>query len=191
MGAFDAFKRIVYGQPSPPATLPETETHPQIQRRNAKTTSKEELISIIERDGGVIVEKLISTDLAARIKADLEPYFKTDIKDESGFFPETTKRASGLLGISDACVELACNKTFIDVANQMLTSVYTGWTGQEQETWRSKPIISSTVAFRVNPGGKQQGLHRDDRYVQQFSHPPHAHWLYSAATTIRAISICQ
>lgn len=163
MGAFDIFRRVVYGQSTPPATPPETESTPQIQRRNAKSTSKEELIRILERDGGVIVEELISTDLATRIKEDLDPYFNNDIKDESGFFPETTKRASGLLGISDACVELACNETFIDVANQMLTSVYTGWTGQEQQTWRSKPIISSTVAFRVNPGGKQQGLHRDDR----------------------------
>jgi hypothetical protein len=34
-----------------------------------------------------------------------------------------------------------------------------------QETVTSKPIISSTVGFRVNPGGKQQALHRDDEFV--------------------------
>lgn len=165
MGAFDAFRRVVFGhgQPSPPSTPTEEKPGTSIERRNARTTTKEELIRIIERDGGVIVEEIISQELAARIKADLEPYFKTDIKDESGFFPETTRRATGLLGISDACVELACNSTFIDVANEMLTSEYTAWTGQEQQTWRSKPYISSTVAFQVNPGGKQQGLHRDDR----------------------------
>jgi ectoine hydroxylase-related dioxygenase (phytanoyl-CoA dioxygenase family) len=165
MGAFDVFKRAVFrqGQPSPPPTPPESKAGKYIERRNAKTTSKEELIQIIERDGGVIVEEIITQDLATKLKSDLEPYFNTDIKDESGFFPETTKRASGLLAISEACVELACNKTFIDVANEMLTSVYTAWTGQEQSTWRSKPYISSTVGFRVNPGGKQQGLHRDDR----------------------------
>jgi ectoine hydroxylase-related dioxygenase (phytanoyl-CoA dioxygenase family) len=165
MGAFDAFKRVIFrhGNPSPSPTPPESKAGNHIERRNAATTSKEELIRIIERDGGVIVEEIISQELAAQIKADLEPYFQNDVKDESNFFPETTKRATGLLGISDACVELACNKTFIDVANDMLTSEYTGWTGQEQQTWRSKPIISSTVAFQVNPGGKQQGLHRDDR----------------------------
>lgn len=165
MGVFDIFRRAVFrqGHSSPPPTPPESKAGPRLERRNARTTSKEELVHIIERDGGVIVEEIITQDLAAQIKADLEPYFNTDVKDESGFFPETTKRATGLLGISDACVELACNKTFIDVANQMLTSEYTAWTGQEQQTWRSKPYISSTVAFRVNPGGKQQGLHRDDR----------------------------
>ena len=165
MGVMQALKRAVfrYGQPSPPSTSPQCNFLPRIERRNAKTTTMGELVQIIERDGGVIVEEIITQDLASRIKADLEPYFNTDVKDESGFFPETTKRATGLLAISDSCVELACNKTFIDVANQMLTSEYTAWTGQEQQTWRSKPIISSTVAFRVNPGGKQQGLHRDDR----------------------------
>jgi ectoine hydroxylase-related dioxygenase (phytanoyl-CoA dioxygenase family) len=167
MGTFETFKRAVsrQGQSSPPPAPRRSKSGKYIERRNAKTTSEEELIEIIKRDGGVIVEELISQELAAKVKADLEPYFDADIKDESGFFPETTKRATGLLGISDACVELACNKTFIDVANKMLTSVYTAWTGQEQHTFRSKPYISSTVGFRVNPGGKQQGLHRDDRYV--------------------------
>lgn len=133
-----------------------------IERRNAHATTTKDLISIIERDGGVIVEEIITPELAARIKADLEPYFDSDKKDPSGFFPETTKRATGLLGISDACVELACNKTYIDVANKMLKSEFTFWTGQKQQTVCNKPVISSTVGFRVNPGGKQQGLHRDD-----------------------------
>lgn len=141
---------------------------PKLERRNAKTTTKQELIRIIERDGGVIVEGLISDDLAQRIKADLKGHFDTDDVDASGFFPETTQRATGLLGISDACVELACNKTFIDVANDVLGSTYTYWDGQKQCTVTTKPIISSTVGFRVNPGGRQQALHRDDRYVKNF-----------------------
>lgn len=170
MGAFNALKRVLSrrGPLSSRPTSPKSIAKKHIERRNAQSATTQELISIIERDGGVIVEDLISKELAAQIKADLEPYFNSDVKDESGFFPETTKRATGLLGISDACVELACNKTFIDVANAMLTSVFTGWNGQEQHTWRSKPYISSTVAFRVEPGGKQQGLHRDDRSVSPY-----------------------
>ncbi|KAK5467755.1 hypothetical protein LTS15_000728 [Exophiala xenobiotica] len=129
---------------------------------NDPATTTELLVSIIERDGGVIVENLISEELARRIKSELKPYFDTDKKDCSGFFPDTTQRATGLLGRSDGCVELATNPTYINVANKMLSSTYTYWSGQEQETVTSKPIISSTVAFRVNPGGRQQVLHRDD-----------------------------
>jgi ectoine hydroxylase-related dioxygenase (phytanoyl-CoA dioxygenase family) len=130
---------------------------------NDPETTTDLLVSILERDGGVVVENIISSEMATRIKSELKPYFDTDKIDASGFFPTTTQRATGLLGRSDACVELAMNKTYIDVANRMLSSTYTYWTGQRQETVTSKPIISSTVGFRVNPGGKQQGLHRDDR----------------------------
>jgi ectoine hydroxylase-related dioxygenase (phytanoyl-CoA dioxygenase family) len=147
--------------PAPASRVP-----PKLARydaRDGKTTTKL-LVSIIERDGGVIVENLISSELASQIKSDLAPYFNTDKIDPSGFFPTTTQRATGLLAKSDACVELACNKTYIDVANAMISSTYTYWTGQTQETVTGKPIISSTVGFRVNPGGRQQDLHRDDGY---------------------------
>jgi ectoine hydroxylase-related dioxygenase (phytanoyl-CoA dioxygenase family) len=132
---------------------------------NDPNTTTDLLVSILERDGGVIVENIISVELASRIKTELKPYFDTDKVDSSGFFPHTTQRATGLLARSDGCVELAMNKTYIDVANRVLSSTYTYWSGQQQETCTSKPIISSTVGFRVNPGGKQQGLHRDDSCV--------------------------
>lgn len=143
---------------------PVSATSPKIARYNAldpKTTT-ELLVSIIERDGGVIVENIITPELAATIKSDLAPHFDTDKVDPSGFFPDTTQRATGLLAKSDACAELACNKTYIDVANAMISSTYTYWSGQTQYTITGKPIISSTVGFRVNPGGRQQELHRDD-----------------------------
>lgn len=137
---------------------------PKIARCDAKdpATTTELLVSVIERDGGVIVENIISQDLATQIKSDLQPYFDTDRVDPSGFFPTTTQRATGLLAKSDACVELALNPIYISVANAMISSTYTYWTGQKQETVTAKPIISSTVGFRVNPGGRQQDLHRDD-----------------------------
>lgn len=138
--------------------------HSKIERMDASDplTTTEALISIIERDGGVIVENIITSELATQIRTDLKPYFDTDKVDPSGFFPSTTQRATGLLGISDACVELACNKTYIDIANKMIGSTYTYWVGQKQVTVTTKPIISSTVGFRVNPGGRQQAIHRDD-----------------------------
>ena len=155
------------GLPTPPQTPEEhaaSKPKPTLTRIDAKDpeTTIDLLVSVIERDGGVIVENVISKELAAQIQTELKPHFDTDKPDKSGFFPKTTQRATGLLGISDGCVELACNKTYIDVANKMLSSSYSYWEGQRQVPVTSKPIISSTVGFRVNPGGRQQGLHRDD-----------------------------
>lgn len=156
---------------APSATEPEQqigtatkEVKPTIARYDARdpSTTAELLVEIINRDGGVIVENLISHELAMQIKEELKPHFDTDRVDTSGFFPSTTQRASGLIGISDGCVELLTVPLFIDVANALLSSEYTYWLSQDKVTVKTKPTISSTVGFRVNPGGKQQRLHRDD-----------------------------
>lgn len=155
---------------------------PTFARLNAtkSSTTPEALISAINQDGGVIVENLIPRELAAQIKTDLKPHFDADIPDKYGFFPATTQRATGLLGFSDACVELACNPLYIAVANALVSSRYTLWRGDRQETVSGKPILTSTVGFRVNPGGRQQVLHRDDKYAfLAWVMPGNGHWLLS------------
>ena len=137
---------------------------PKLVRMSAKdpSTTCSAVIEVIERDGGVIIENLVSDTLVTQIKRDLAPYYDSDTGGTSHFFPSTTSRATGLLGISSACVELALSPLFSAVADAMLTSTYTHWYGKVLKTSVSRPQISSTVGFRVNPGGTQQGLHRDD-----------------------------
>lgn len=158
----------------------------------ASDTTQGNLIATINRDGGVIVENLISRDLAEQIKSDLKPQFDRDTPDKYGFFPVTTQRASGLLSFSDACVELACNPIYTGIANALVSSSYTFWRGDHQETVSGKPIISSTVGFRVNPGGKQQVLHRDDKYAffELILHPRILTYCFGKATITPMIRNC-
>ncbi|RVX72705.1 hypothetical protein B0A52_04103 [Exophiala mesophila] len=139
-------------------------SRPQLCKMDASdpNTTPEAIIEVIERDGGLIVQNLITHDLAQTIKAELKPYFDNDVKDPSGFFPATTQRATGLVGISPACVDYLTTPLLIDVANKLLTSKFTYFLGEKPVTVESKPQISSTVGFRVNPGGTAQALHRDD-----------------------------
>ncbi|KAF3046360.1 hypothetical protein E8E12_005095 [Didymella heteroderae] len=138
--------------------------NPALARADAlsASTTPQHLVDIIKRDGGVIVENLISPSQAERIREDLRPHFDRDKPDQYGFFPSTTQRASGLFAHSDACVDLACAPLFIEVANALVSSTYSFWRGDTKKTVTGKPIVSSTVGFRINPGGKQQVLHRDD-----------------------------
>lgn len=65
----------------PPITSKLTaQSAPSIARYDANSldTTTDLLVSVIERDGGVIVENIISKDLAAQIKAELKPYFDTE-----------------------------------------------------------------------------------------------------------------
>jgi len=137
---------------------------PKIARFDAKdpATTCAALVEVLHRDGGLIVENLITPELAEQIRTELKPYFDTDRIDKTGFFLETTQRASGLIGISPGCIDYLTTPLMLEVANAILTSTYSFWVGEKLRTVVSKPQISSTTGFRVNPGGRQQALHRDD-----------------------------
>ncbi|KIW89226.1 uncharacterized protein Z519_10079 [Cladophialophora bantiana CBS 173.52] len=136
----------------------------QLERLDGKdpSTTFDRVVEIIRRDGGVIINGLLEKEHAGRISAELKPVYEADIPDTSGFFPTTTRRATGLLGVSPACVELATNKLWIDVCNAVLTSTCQPWYGEKRATWTSKPILAGTFGFQIHPGSRQQDLHRDD-----------------------------
>ena len=138
-------------------------TAPSVVRIPATSpTAEVEILAHLESDGVVIVTGMFSRDHVEQVKQDLASHFTSDVVDPSGFFPSTTQRATGLFGISRACVDLAMHPLYLSVANRLLASTFTFYLGTEKKTVVSKPIISSTVGFRVNPGGQQQRLHRDD-----------------------------
>ncbi|KAK2595637.1 hypothetical protein QQS21_006607 [Conoideocrella luteorostrata] len=129
---------------------------------NDPNTTPQLVQSIIERDGAIIIRGFVAKELCERVRKDLKSQFESDRVDESGFFPTTTKRAHGILAYSDATAELLVNSLFQSVASSMLTSNYTYWEGQGKKSVSAKPQIASIVGFRVEPGGTQQALHRDD-----------------------------
>ncbi|KIW68021.1 hypothetical protein PV04_03996 [Phialophora macrospora] len=158
-----------------PVANTSTGTAPTLVRVDARDpgTTADYVQEILERDGAIIVTNLLTREHAEQIRRDLKPHFDRDGGDKSGFFPNTTRRAIGLLGISPACVDLALNPLFNEVASRMLTSTFEYWIGQERQVAVSKPQISSTVGFQVNPGSKQQGLHRDEiDYHVRAGHEP-------------------
>lgn len=124
--------------------------------------AENDILDFLRRDGVVIVVGMYSNVHIQQVKRDLQSHFDSDVIDESGFFPNTTQRVTGLFGISRACIDLATHPLLLGVSNRLLTSTFTFYVGSTKKVVHSKPIISSTVAFRVKPGGEQQGLHRDD-----------------------------
>lgn len=140
-------------------------TSPQLERLDANdaATTHTKIVELVRRDGGVVITGLIGQDHISRIRTELKPAFEADVPDKSGFFPSTTRRATGLLGISDGCVDLATNKLWIDTANAILTSECRPWYGEKRAHFVSKPILAGTFGFQIAPGSRQQDLHRDDR----------------------------
>ncbi|CAF3391610.1 unnamed protein product [Rotaria socialis] len=82
---------------------------------------------------------MFSKEHVGQVRQDLQQKFNTTSADGSPYCATTTRRVSGLFGISNACVDLAMHPLQLAV-----------------------PTISATAAFRLEPGGIRQGLHRDD-----------------------------
>lgn len=141
-----------------------TEAGTSLQSVDASDPSTDAALleSILHRDGAVLVRNLVPRPLCQQLRADLKPSFDADQADGAGFFPKTTKRAFSILSHSDACAELVVNPLFQSVAHRVLESRYRYWEGQQQLEVVGKPQIASIVGFRVETGGKQQALHRDD-----------------------------
>lgn len=138
---------------------------PQLTRLSCKdaATTCGKVVDILRRDGGVILTGFVNLELTRSMSSEMRPLFDADGGDQSGFFPSTTRRATGLLGASDGCVELATNKLWIDVCNTVLTSTCRPWYGERRATFTAKPILTGTFGFQIHPGSRAQELHRDDR----------------------------
>ncbi len=59
-------------------------------------TAEDGILEYLRRDGVVIVTGMLSRNHLEQVKQDLAPHFDSDVVDESGFFPSTTQRATGL-----------------------------------------------------------------------------------------------
>lgn len=128
--------------PSPLVTLPPTATADDIR-------------TITDRDGAVVVQQVLSADLLARIIADLEPHLaninpKTDYDgDAYGAFLPNTKRMEGLIEKSDAVVEAALDQRYLAWAEKSLD-----WCGEIQ--------LNAAQLIEIGPGEAAQVLHRDE-----------------------------
>lgn len=119
------------------------------------TATADDIQAVVDRDGAVIVQQVLSPDLLARIIADLEPHLvginpKTDYDgDAYGAFLPKTKRLEGLVQKSDAVVEAILNERYLAWAEKSLD-----WCGEIQ--------LNAAQMIEIGPGEDAQVLHRDE-----------------------------
>ncbi|KAK8845635.1 hypothetical protein IAR55_006351 [Kwoniella newhampshirensis] len=131
----------------------------------------EKIYSIIARDGGVIVQNLLSPELLEECMQAIEPHFKArkiyDSKasyDELGedFFPEGSLRVYALLAkIPDQVVKIMRLPVWQGIMGRFLNDEYHSFTGEKLIPQKSGYMLGTTAALRLVPGAKPQPLHRD------------------------------
>ena len=138
------------------------------------TSSLEEILAHLERDGGVILTDFVSLEELDKIDEELEPYTKPTgdhagikpIGDHTGYdnlIGKKTLVIPGLVGKSDTIANiLDTNETIEKLLKVILEERYLATFEQHQEELVVEPLVSIALGFCVGHGSPRQALHRDD-----------------------------
>ena len=115
----------------------------------SNSASSEEIIDVLHKDAGVIIDNLLHSDDISRINHDLKPYLKNDVFGRDEFTGFKTKRVGALIARSEACRELALNPLINEVSEKYLSPYCDGYQ------------LHFTSAVSIGPGESKQIFHRD------------------------------
>jgi ectoine hydroxylase-related dioxygenase (phytanoyl-CoA dioxygenase family) len=116
----------------------------------------DKLADVLRRDGGIIIDRLVSADVVERLNADLDPHLAERAPGFSAghddtFYGSNTKRIQGIPAKSRTFVDrLLLDDTLLAVADRVLLP-------NCGDYWMSQ---SETIF--IGPGNPAQELHRDD-----------------------------
>ncbi|MEM7565098.1 MAG: phytanoyl-CoA dioxygenase family protein [Pseudomonadota bacterium] len=123
-----------------------------LQIFNAES-DKHDVAAALQKDGGVIVENQVDSQLIDQISSELRPHFdKTGYKFQNDFNGYRTLRLSGILEISRTAADLIAHQRVIDIADITLLPNCTNYR------------IGSCTAIEILPGEASQKLHSDDNF---------------------------
>ncbi|MDR5799146.1 MULTISPECIES: phytanoyl-CoA dioxygenase family protein [Caballeronia] len=129
----------------------------------------DDVVEVIDRDGGVIVEDMLSPELLERFFADIGPYLERTPYGEEGFTGNKTRRCSALMAKSLHTAEFLTQKHFHGAAEKILLQQPYKFVGVSGEGMLPTLQLSVTQAIQIWPGQGAQSLHRDDA----IHHRPH------------------
>ncbi|CVK92226.1 hypothetical protein FPRO06_08909 [Fusarium proliferatum] len=149
--------------------------NPTHQRNNPEITALpatapiEEIVSVIRRDGGIIIKNFIKPEEADRIQAEADPHYQKVGKYEGTLFPPTDPPLSGFAGKSPTFAHKAINHPVYREASKLLLKEesYPFRDGKRYKCV-SNPVLAVSEAFSRGRS-KAQPLHRDDM-AQHFDH---------------------
>lgn len=113
------------------------------------TAPPDEILSVIERDGAVIVRDVMTADQLDRLRSEIMPYVLATRPGQDGFSGFRTTRTGALVARSPACREL--------VAHPLLHALCEAFLKPNCERWQ----LHLGQVIRIMPGQEAQPIHRD------------------------------
>ena len=112
------------------------------------TATREDVLEIVARDGGVIVDGVLDARMLARVETELRPYLEAAGTGKMEFTGFATQRIGALIARSAACREIALDPLVLGCAREFLKP-------------HGGVQLHFTQAINIGPGETPQELHRD------------------------------
>jgi ectoine hydroxylase-related dioxygenase (phytanoyl-CoA dioxygenase family) len=121
-----------------------------------------DVIQVLERDGGAIVEDFLTRETLEGLRRDLVPLLERQSVGRDGFAGFKTRRLSALFAHTRHCSAIATHPLFLRPAEHFLCKPRDVWVGEDRLTLAADIRIGVTQAIQLAPGQGAQPLHRDD-----------------------------
>ncbi|MCY1406451.1 Phytanoyl-CoA dioxygenase (PhyH) [compost metagenome] len=131
-------------------------------KRVSNTTSVDNICEILERDGGIIIEDMVSRKTLDAFFADIQPFLDRVQFSADGFSGARTRRVSALFAKSLHTAEMLTQQQFIETAERSLAHPFPMMSGEARVMVKPTIQVCCTQAIDIWPGQKAQDLHRDD-----------------------------
>jgi len=138
--------------------------------RLSTTVTSGDVIAVLERDGGVIIEDFLAPETLEGLRRDLLPILERQSAGRDGFAGFKTRRLSALFAHTRHCAEIATHPLYLKPAEHFLCRPREVWVGERRSSLAADVRIGVTQAIQLGPGQGAQPLHRDDT-VFLWRHP--------------------
>src|SRR4051812_26782261 len=119
--------------------------------KTVKATASQAIVNeILEEDGCVVIEGVLSEEQVDRLAGELKPHFDAVPVCAGDFYGYATKRISGLVAKSPMCQSMIIHHKVLKIMDHFLLKGCQAY------------HLNLTQAIQIRSGEPQQAIHRDD-----------------------------
>ncbi len=129
----------------------------------ANDATVDELVEVIDRDGGVVVDGFLAPHMHRRLAAEVDAAMARVSVGETSFDGRQTRRFGALLAKCPTMWEVALHPLYLGAARAILQRTpFHAWVGEKRQQLTPDIQVGVTQAIRIEPAQGVQPLHRDD-----------------------------
>ena len=134
----------------------------KLTKLDGDATSVEQVIDILDRDGGVVIDNFLTPLQLAGMRDDLLPLIEQQSVGRDSFFGQKTRRLSALFAKTRHSADVVTHPLFLPAARHFICVPQHRWSGDTYMEVTCDVQVGVSQAIQIGPGEGGQALHRDD-----------------------------